>query len=451
MFRGSAPPAERSGLPGRAGLTALADLALPRCCAACRPASQRPVCPGCADLVGLQVDPQSGPSRSRLSHRSPLSVAAAAPYEGPVRGLILHFKERGRTGARALLGSLLAEAVAALPATPCGQTRCQQGRPTRGCGSYQYHLRGRRSSGRDPVRELAGVAAATLRRAGLPTRVLPVLRCVRAVADQSGLSRAGPRRQHRARVRLPSPRLGGLVRARGARRRRRHDRRDAGRRRPGASRGRCGAVRRRGGGRDPAAAPARGRARSGAERVALGISAVARLAAGGIVEARNRGRSTTSVDWRRPSAGHTPVTAAEEARVEIVVKGRRAEVPERFREHVEREACAAGQVGCEVLPLDVELSRERNPRLSGSRHKIELTAHSRGPVIRAEAAAADEHAALDLAMARLEERMRRAADRRAQRHSPHVGRREGAPVSVREAAVVTARPRPRVPGRPSPR
>ena len=138
--------------------------------------------------------------------------------------------------------------------------------------------------------------------------------------------------------------------------------------------------------------------------------------------------------------------------MEIVVKWRRAEVPERFREHVKGKLERLGKLDAKCYRLDVELSRERNPRLSGSRDKIELTAHSRGPVIRAEAAAADEYAALDLATARLEERMRRAADRRAQRHSPHVGRREAAPVSVREAAVVAAATlRPRVPSRPSPR
>ena len=122
--------------------------------------------------------------------------------------------------------------------------------------------------------------------------------------------------------------------------------------------------------------------------------------------------------------------------MEIVVKSRRAEVPERFREHVKGKLERLGKLDAKCYRLDVELSRERNPRLAGSRDRIELTAHSRGPVIRAEAAAADEYAALDLAAGRLEERMRRAADRRAQRHSPHVGRREAAPVSVREAAVV---------------
>jgi len=60
----------------------------------------------------------------------------------------------------------------------------------------------------------------------------------------------------------------------------------------------------------------------------------------------------------------------------------------------------------------VEVSEERNPRQSDHRERVELTIRSRGPAIRAEAAADDRYAALDLAFAKLESRLRRAADRR---------------------------------------
>jgi Sigma 54 modulation/S30EA ribosomal protein C terminus/Sigma 54 modulation protein / S30EA ribosomal protein len=47
---------------------------------------------------------------------------------------------------------------------------------------------------------------------------------------------------------------------------------------------------------------------------------------------------------------------------------------------------------------------------------VEITCRTRGPVIRAEAAADDPYAALDLAYAKLEARMRKSADRRRVHH-----------------------------------
>ena len=82
-----------------------------------------------------------------------------------------------------------------------------------------------------------------------------------------------------------------------------------------------------------------------------------------------------------------------------------------------------------VISIDVECSQERNPRLSDQREVIELTIRSRGPVVRAEAAAQDCYAALDLAVTKLESRLRRARDRRKVHHGGKT------PVSV---AVATA-------------
>ena len=50
---------------------------------------------------------------------------------------------------------------------------------------------------------------------------------------------------------------------------------------------------------------------------------------------------------------------------------------------------------------------------------------SRGPAIRAEAAAEDRLAALDLALAKLDSRLRRALDRRKSHHGPAVGAATG--------------------------
>jgi ribosomal subunit interface protein len=59
-----------------------------------------------------------------------------------------------------------------------------------------------------------------------------------------------------------------------------------------------------------------------------------------------------------------------------------------------------------------EVTQERNPRQSKGRERVELTIRSRGPVVRAEAAADDRYTALDLAFAKLENRLRRTGDRR---------------------------------------
>ena len=50
-----------------------------------------------------------------------------------------------------------------------------------------------------------------------------------------------------------------------------------------------------------------------------------------------------------------------------------------------------------MISLDVEVSKEPNPRQADHADRVEITLHSRGPVVRAEAAAADPYAALDLA------------------------------------------------------
>ena len=115
--------------------------------------------------------------------------------------------------------------------------------------------------------------------------------------------------------------------------------------------------------------------------------------------------------------------------MEIVVKGRKAEVTDRFRKHVEEKLSRVERYDQKVISLDVELSKERNPRQNGRSERVELTMRTRGPVIRAEACAQDAYAALDMAVGKLEARMRRAADRRRVHH----GRRS--PVSV---AVATA-------------
>jgi ribosomal subunit interface protein len=105
--------------------------------------------------------------------------------------------------------------------------------------------------------------------------------------------------------------------------------------------------------------------------------------------------------------------------VNIIFKGRHTDVLDRFRKHATAKLAKLGKLDSRVIRIDVEVSAERNPRQSPRRERVELTISSRGPAIRAEAAAEDRYAALDMAVSKLESRLRRVADRRKCRHGAH--------------------------------
>nr|MDT0659201.1 ribosome-associated translation inhibitor RaiA [Micromonospora sp. DSM 115978] len=116
--------------------------------------------------------------------------------------------------------------------------------------------------------------------------------------------------------------------------------------------------------------------------------------------------------------------------MDIVVKGRNVEVPDHYRVHVADKLAKIERYDHKLIRVDVELFHERNPRQSDHCQRVEITCVSRGPVVRAEACAKDFYSALDAAIAKLDTRLRRAADRR------RVHRGRHAPLSV---AAATAR------------
>ena len=115
--------------------------------------------------------------------------------------------------------------------------------------------------------------------------------------------------------------------------------------------------------------------------------------------------------------------------MDIVVKGRNVEVPDHFREHVAQKLAPSERLDSRVIRLDVELMHEKNPRQSDRCQRVEITCNSKGPIIRAEACAADFYAALDAAVLKLEARLRKAHDRRRVHHGRHT------PASVAEATA----------------
>lgn len=123
--------------------------------------------------------------------------------------------------------------------------------------------------------------------------------------------------------------------------------------------------------------------------------------------------------------------------MDIVVRGRHTEVSDRFREHVAQKLSKIERYDGKCHRVDVELSQESNPRLADQAVRIEITCHGKGPVIRAEAAADEKHAALDIAYGRLVERLRRAADRR---HDHHRSQGRALVERMHAAAVSTVPP-----------
>ena len=107
--------------------------------------------------------------------------------------------------------------------------------------------------------------------------------------------------------------------------------------------------------------------------------------------------------------------------MDVVVTGRHCEVSDRFRSHVTDKLARLEKHDHRIIRVQVEVDKEANPRQSDRAVRVELTAFSKGPVIRAEAAADDKMSALDLALDKMAGQMRRAADRKRVhrgRHTP---------------------------------
>jgi ribosomal subunit interface protein len=98
--------------------------------------------------------------------------------------------------------------------------------------------------------------------------------------------------------------------------------------------------------------------------------------------------------------------------MEVVVTARNAEVSDRYRAHVAEKLAKLEKHDHHIMRVHVEVDCEPNPRQHDRAVHVELTAFSKGPVIRAEAAADDKMGALDLAVDKMAAQMRRAADRR---------------------------------------
>ncbi|OBA86913.1 ribosomal subunit interface protein [Mycobacteriaceae bacterium 1482268.1] len=123
---------------------------------------------------------------------------------------------------------------------------------------------------------------------------------------------------------------------------------------------------------------------------------------------------------------------APEPQAEVVVKGRNVEIPDHFRIYVAEKLARLERFDRSIYLFDVELDHERNRRQRKNCQHVEITARGRGPVVRGEACADSFYAALESAVGKLENRLRRSKDRR----KVHYG--DKTPVSLAEATKIAA-------------
>lgn len=124
--------------------------------------------------------------------------------------------------------------------------------------------------------------------------------------------------------------------------------------------------------------------------------------------------------------------------MDIIFTARHTDVREPFREVAAAKLTKLERLDDKASRVDVEVTEEHNPRLSHQRERVELTLSTRGPKIRAEAAAEDRVAAFDLALGKLESRLRRACDRRKDRRTAPVRLGDLAPSDLASDAELPA-------------
>jgi ribosomal subunit interface protein len=105
--------------------------------------------------------------------------------------------------------------------------------------------------------------------------------------------------------------------------------------------------------------------------------------------------------------------------MEVNISARNLSVSDRFREYVSDRSHKVEQLAHNVQSLEIKVTRHDHSKTSGPEDQVELTVFEPGHVIRAEAHAGDKFAAFDIALGKLAERLRRAADRRKVHHGRH--------------------------------
>jgi ribosomal subunit interface protein len=110
--------------------------------------------------------------------------------------------------------------------------------------------------------------------------------------------------------------------------------------------------------------------------------------------------------------------------MEVNISAKNLTVSDRFREYVAERTHKIELLTHRVETLQIKVTRHDHSKTTGPEDQVELTVLEPGHVVRAEAHAGDKFAAFDIALGKLAERLRRAADR----HKVHRGQHRQASV-----------------------
>jgi putative sigma-54 modulation protein len=118
--------------------------------------------------------------------------------------------------------------------------------------------------------------------------------------------------------------------------------------------------------------------------------------------------------------------------MQIAIKGRNVPVTDEIRTHAERRLSKIARQVSELAQLEIELYRERNPRVA-DRHVAEATLYLKGVTLRAQDASPEILRSLNLVCDELARQVKRHRDKRRHRREAH------AAASERRSAPATAR------------
>ncbi|MEK6647793.1 MAG: ribosome-associated translation inhibitor RaiA [Actinomycetota bacterium] len=95
----------------------------------------------------------------------------------------------------------------------------------------------------------------------------------------------------------------------------------------------------------------------------------------------------------------------------IVLHARQAQVADDFKTIVDEKLRSMNRFSVVIERVEVEVIHEANPRQGKLSHRVILTAHGAGPLLRAEAVAFNDVAAFDLAVKNFELQIRKIHER----------------------------------------